>query len=121
MNACPPSGVRSGFSLRSSSGYFDSQLEWTVDHRQGFLASNLGDFLEPGGHQPLSAQASAGLIVRSVRSATPMPTQLFDILYRQSLERGRKIHPSRGDSLSAFAEMLPEIIEYRNKLDRPAK
>ena len=121
MNECPPSGVRSGFSRRSSSGYFDGQLEWTVDHKRTFLASNLGDFLEPGEHQPLSAQASAGLIVRSVRSATPMPTQLFDILYRQSLERGRKIHPSRGDSLSAFAGMLPAVIEYRNKLDRVAK
>lgn len=121
MNACPPSGMRSGFSLRSSSGYFDSEVEWAIDHKPSYLASNLGDFLEPGKHQPLSAQASAGLIVRSVRSATPMPTELFDVLYRQSLDRGGKIHPSRGDSLAAFTEMLPKIVEYRNKLGGMAK
>lgn len=121
MNACPPSGMRSGFFVRSFSGYFDSEVEWAIDHKPSVLASNLGDFLEAGEHSPLSAQASAGLIVRSVRSATPMPTELFDVLYRQSLQRGGKIHPSRGDSLSAFSEMMPEIIEYRNRLDRTEK
>jgi hypothetical protein len=121
MNACPPSGMRSGFSLRSFSGYFDGEVEWTIDHKPSFLASNLAEFLEPGEHKPLSAQASAGLIVRSVRSATPMPTDLFDVLYKQSLVPGGRIHPSRGDSLSALAEMLPEVVEYRNKLDKLTK
>lgn len=121
MNSRQPSGMRSGFSLRSSSGYRDGEVEWTIDHGPSSLASNLGDFLEPKEHPPLSAQASAGLIVRSVRSATPMPAELFDVLYRQSLERGGRIHPSRGDSLSAFSEMLPEVMEYRNKLDKLEK
>jgi hypothetical protein len=117
MNACPPSGVRSGFSVRSKSGYFDGEVEWAIDHKPSTLASNLGDFLEPGDHSPLSAQASAGLIVRSVRSGSPMPPDLFDTLYQQSLARRGKIHPSRGDSLSAMEEMLPEIREYRNMLE----
>lgn len=121
MNACPPSGIRSGFSLRSSSGYFDGEVEWSIDHEPSYLASNLADFLDPGDHEPLSAQASAGLIVRSVRSATPMPADLFDVLYRQSLVRGGKIHPSRGNSLAALEDMLPDIIEYRNKLDKVAE
>ena len=121
MEGRPPSGVRNGFSLRSSSGYFDSQIEWCIDHRPRSLASNLGDFLEDKQHGPLSAQASAGLIVRSVRSGNPMPSELFDVLYKQSLHRRGKIHPSRGDSLSAFAEMLPQIIEYRNRIDHRGK
>ena len=121
MDARPPSGMRSGFSLRSASGYFDGEVEWAIDHKPGFRVANLGDFLESRDHAPLSAQASAGLIVRSVRSGAPMPSELFDVLYKRSLDRGGKIHPSRGDSLSAFAEMIPEIIEYRNKLEAMAK
>src|SRR5262249_48051297 len=109
------------FSLRSSSGYFDGEVEWTIDQKPAFLASNLGDFLEPEEHQPLSAQASAGLVVCFLCLATPIPPQLFVFLSMPSLERGRKIHPSRGDSFSALAEMLPEVIQYRNKLDRLAK
>jgi DNA (cytosine-5)-methyltransferase 1 len=122
MDSRPPSGMKDGFSLRSSSsGYFDGQIEWSVDHRPTLLASNLADFLEDKEHAPLSAQASAGLIVRSVRSATPMPSELFDVLYTQSLHRRGRIHPSRGDSLSAFVEMLPKVIEYRNSLEEPSK
>jgi DNA (cytosine-5)-methyltransferase 1 len=118
MHASPPSGMRSGFALRATSGYFDGEIEWAIDHKPSPLASNLAEFLEPGMHPPLSAQASAGVIVRSVRAATPMPPDLFDALYKQSLVRGGRIHPSRGDSLSAFTAMLPKIIEYRNKLDK---
>jgi hypothetical protein len=121
MESRPPSGMKNGFSLRSSSGYFDGQIEWSIDHRLGSLASNLADFLEDKEHAPLSAQASAGLIVRSVRSATPMPSELFDVLYRQSLHRRGRIHPSRADSISAFREMLPQVIEYRNSLEKQNK
>jgi DNA (cytosine-5)-methyltransferase 1 len=118
MSACQPSGIRSGFSVRSRSGYFDGEVEWAIDHKPKILASNLADFLEPGDHPPLSAQASAGLIIRSVRSGQSMPADLFDILYKQSLDRSGKIHPSRSDSLSAMSNILPEVIEYRNKLEK---
>ncbi len=117
MAAKPPSGIRTGFSMRSNSGYFDGGIEWCIEHEPTSLASNLGDFLEAEVHSPLSAQASAGLIVRSVRSGTKMPSELFDTLYRLSLARGGKIHPSRGDSLSAFTQMTPQIMEYRAALE----
>lgn len=121
MGARPSTGVKSGFSRRTSSGYFDGVVEWAIDHQPSSRASNLANFLEPGEHRPLSAQASAGLIVRCVRSGTPMPAELFDALYKQSLDRREKVHPSRGDSLAAFTEMLSEIVEYRNHLDRSVK
>ena len=117
MESAEPSGMRTGFAQRAASGYFDAEMEWSIEHGVGPLAANLGQFLDPGIHPILSAQASAGLIVRSVRSQTPMPSDLFDALYRQSLVKGGKIQPSRGDSLSAFKYMLPQIIEYRNSLN----
>jgi DNA (cytosine-5)-methyltransferase 1 len=117
MAATPTSGLRTSFAVRSSSGYFDGEMEWSIEHEPARLASNLGDFLEPGMHAPLSAQASAGLIVRSVRSSTPMPSDLFDALYHLSIARGGKIHPSRGDSLSALKELMPEIMKYRADLE----
>lgn len=120
MNGCPASGRRSRHSRPSSSGYFDGKEEFAIVHKETALATNLADFLEPGAHPRLSPQASAGIIVRCVRSATPMPPELFDFLYQQSLHRDRKIHPSRSDSFSAFADLLPQIIQYRNSLEKLA-
>jgi len=117
MAAKPPTGTRTGFSMRAKNGYFDGEIEWAIEHQPSNLASNLGDFLDQGSLPPLSAQASAGLIVRSVRSGSPMPTELFDTLYRLSLERGGKLQPSRSDSLASFKEMMPDIMQYRASLE----
>lgn len=117
MAAKPPHGVRTGFSVRAKNGYFDGQIEWAIEHKPSTLASNLGDFLDRGKHPPLSAQACAGLIVRSVRSGNPMPMDLFDTLYRMSLERGGKLQPSRSDSLAALGSIMPDVMKYRATLE----
>lgn len=117
MEQRQPSGFRSGFSVRSPSGLIESGVEWSIDHKPSLRVSNLAAFLDERRHTPLSAQASAGLIVRSVRSGAVMPSELFDTLYKQTLDRGGKLHPSRGDSLAALASMQDDLISYRNRLE----
>ncbi|MBP1880444.1 hypothetical protein J2Z84_003783 [Agrobacterium rubi] len=117
MERRPPAGIKSGFALRSASGLIESGLEWSIDHKPTHKVSNLADFLDNKRHTPLSAQASAGLIVRSVRSGAVMPSELFDTLYKQTLDRGGKLHPSRGDSLAALAVMHEDLLSYRNGLE----
>jgi len=117
MEDSEPEGFRSGFARGCDSGYFDGELDWQIDHPPTPLANNLDDYLERGVNQSLSAQASAGLIVRSVRSGAKMPSGLFDVLYQNSMRRTGKLKASRANSFDAMDEVLSEMIEYRNGLE----
>ena len=46
-----------------------------------------------------------------------MPAELFDCLYKQTLTHRGKLRPSRGDSLAALEELMPQVISYRNGLE----
>jgi DNA (cytosine-5)-methyltransferase 1 len=110
-------GFRLGFARGCSSGFFDGDLDWQIDHKPTPLASNLDEFLDRGINQHLSSQACAGLIVRSVRSGSKMPSELFDVLYQNAIRRTGKLKASRANSFEAMEEMLSEMIEYRNSLE----
>ena len=112
-----PDGFKSGFARGCNSGFFDGDVEWQIDHEPTPLASNLDDFLDHGVNQHLSSQACAGLIVRSVRSGSKMPSELFDVLYQSAIRRTGKLRASRANSFEAMDEMLSEMIEYRNSLE----
>jgi DNA (cytosine-5)-methyltransferase 1 len=119
MNAvaeCLPSaGLRTGFGRVDDAGFYDDGIVWMVQHETPKLASNLDAFLDEGG-LPLSAQACAGLIVRSMRSGQRMPLELFDRLLELTDFRPAKIHPSRADSFQALDSMRQLLEGYRNSL-----
>ncbi len=119
MNAvadCLPSaGVLTGFGRVDHSGFYDNGIVWMVQHETPTLASNLDAFLDEQGVQ-LSAQACAGLIVRSVRSAQRMPLELFDQLLERAAVRTGRIHPSRANSFQALDSMRHRLQGYRDSL-----
>ena len=117
MNYARPDGFKSGFARGCSSGFFDGDMDWQIDHEPTPQVSNLDDFLDPGVNQHLSSQACAGLIVRSVRSGSKMPSELFDVLYQNAIRRTGKLKASRANSFESMDEMLSEMIEYRNSLE----
>jgi hypothetical protein len=116
VNVSPMSGVRTAFGLFSSSGMFDGGLSWVIDHKPSPLATNLVDFVNPDADDSLSAQAAAGLIVRSVRSRHPMPRELFAVLWRLAADRSGKLKASRGNSFEALDRMTTEVEAYRDRL-----
>lgn len=109
-------GIRISFGTIGVSGILDKGIAWVIEHQPAFLAHNLSDFLDEHNGESLSAQAAAGLIVRSVRSGQPMPRELFDILYRLASDRSGKLHPSRGNSFEAMDLLGNEISAYRKNL-----
>lgn len=111
----PSTGLRTGFGRVDESGFYDDGIIWMVQHEATALACNLGEFLEPGG-APLSAQACAGLIVRSVRAGNKMPLELFDRLLDSARVRTGKIHPSRADSFLALDSLHEQLTSYRKSL-----
>ena len=112
----PMSGVRTAFGLVGPSGMVDGGLSWVIDHKPSRLATNLVDFVNPGSDDSLSAQAAAGLIVRSVRSGHPMPRELFAVLWRLAEDRRGKLKASRGNSFEALDAMATEVEAYRDGL-----
>jgi DNA (cytosine-5)-methyltransferase 1 len=112
----PMAGVRTGFGTFGPSGTFDGGLSWVVNHKPSPLATNLIDFINPDADDSLSAQAAAGLIVRSVRSGHAMPRELFLVLWRLAENRTGKLKPSRGTSFEAIDGMGSELEAYRNRL-----
>src|SRR5262249_20065744 len=112
----PMSGIRTGFGVIGPSGTFDGGISWVIDHKPMPLATNLIDFVDPNADASLSAQAAAGLIVRSVRSRHPMPRELFVLLWRLADDRSKKLKASRGNSFNALDQMASAVEVYRDGL-----
>jgi|GEM_PF-1286775 len=115
-NVAPMSGVRTAFGLIGASGTFDGGLSWVIDHKPTPLATNLIDFVDVDLDDSLSAQAAAGLIVRSVRSGHPMPRELFTLLWKLAANRTEKLRASRANSFEALDEMTSDVDAYRDRL-----
>ncbi|MCV2488248.1 DNA (cytosine-5-)-methyltransferase [Geodermatophilus sp. YIM 151500] len=90
----------------------------SVQHKSGPMARNLDDFLDRADKGSLSAQAAAGLIVRSVRSGLPMPRELFDALADTAMDREGGLRPSRSDSFAALDGMQAHVSSYAQHLPR---
>lgn len=114
MSEQAPSGASYVGSAKVESGYLEDGIVHGVRHDSAPLASNIDDFLDLASTERLSAQASAGLIVRAARSGKPMPRALFDILLRYSRDRTQKMRPSRGNSFEYLDAMSTEIDTYRS-------
>jgi DNA (cytosine-5)-methyltransferase 1 len=114
-SALPGMGTKVGFGVVTEAGLYDDGVTWDVDHDIVPLAANLGDYLDESDEE-LTPQASAGLIVRSVRSGHSMPCELFDVLVERSKDRSRKVHPSRANSFAALDSMAADIQRYRARL-----
>lgn len=109
-------GYRSGFGMIKESGIWEDGFPWEISHDETALAENLIDFIDINSQDSLSAQAAAGLIVRSVRSGQLMPLELFDALWELTLDRTQKIKASRANSIEAIDSMEKDILDYRGKL-----
>ncbi len=116
-DCAPPSGVRTSFGAIGQAGIIEDGLPWAIEHDDPPLASNLIDFLHPDDDSSLTAQAAAGLLVRSIRSGLPLPRELFDTLLDLSHDRTGKLHPSRGNSFEALDGMGDELTWYSGKLN----
>ena len=116
VSRAPMTGMRTAFGITGSSGMLEDGMPWVVDHKQPSLATNLIDFVDTTSNDSLSAQAAAGLIVRSVRSGHPMPRELFQILWRLAEDRSGKLKASRGNSFEALDQLTVEVESYRRNL-----
>lgn len=114
-SAVPAVGLVSGYGRITESGYYDGTMYWSLSHKPAAKASNLHAFLDSSAVEPLSSQAAAGLLVRSVRSGKTMPLDLFETLLEMSKTR-EKLHPSRGNSFVALDEMQQELKAYGSSL-----
>jgi DNA (cytosine-5)-methyltransferase 1 len=109
-------GLREGFGVVTESGLYENGLLWSIRHGEAPLAENLYDYLDSTVEDPLSSQAAAGLIVRSVRAAQPMPLQLFELLSTLSANRGGTLRPSRANSFEILDGLTNEVAQYRSGL-----
>lgn len=109
-------GTQTGFGAVTESGIYEDGFIWSTTHPSSILAENLYDFLDENFDDSLSSQAAAGLIVRSVRSEQPMPSQLFEALWNLASKRGGAIWPSRSNSFEALDGLTDQIAHYRSGL-----
>lgn len=106
-------GAPLGFTRFTDAGFFEDGVVWAVDNPQGALATNLDEFIANDQGEPLSGQAAAGLIVRTVRSGKSIPSHLFDALWAMSHERTSY----RGSRSNSFDELdRIDVAEYRRNL-----
>lgn len=95
-------------------GYTDGKTTRGLRHDETFPAMCFGAYLEDG-VEPLSPQASAGLLTRIIRARRWIPPAMFDALYARSRRRTRLI----GTRINSF-EILDEQmrpLEYRRWLE----
>lgn len=118
FNPKPMDGFRSEFGIISQAGIWENDIPWGISHEENELANNLADFLDLESSDMLSAQAAAGLIVRSVRSGQPMPAELFDTLWALTQDRSQGIKASRSNSFESLDAMYEDILSYRKRLPR---
>lgn len=116
FNPKPMDGFRSEFGIISQAGIWENDIPWGISNEENELANNLAVFLDLDSSDTLSAQAAAGLIVRSVRSGQPMPAELFDALWVLTQDRSQGIKASRANSFESLDSMQGIIRAYRNKL-----
>jgi hypothetical protein len=112
----PSDGLRTAFGVPTEAGICESGLPWSISHADSHLAENLSDFLDPKSEEPLSSQAAAGLLVRSIRAEKPMPLELFDLLRELAAQRTGALRPSRANSFEALDGMAEQIHHYRSLL-----
>jgi DNA (cytosine-5)-methyltransferase 1 len=106
-------GTPLGFGRCSDAGFFHDGAIWAVHNLQGPLANNLDDFISGDLGEPLSSQASAGLIVRTIRSGKAMPPDLFEALWVLSHSRTSY----RGSRSNSFTELDQiDVAQYRQNL-----
>ena len=116
IECAPENGVRTAFGLFTDSGILEDGMFWSVSHAKGPLASNLSEFLDAIDTDPLSSQAAAGLLVRSIRASQPIPLELFDSLRTLAALNKEALQPSRANSFEALKVMAQEILQYRATL-----
>ena len=115
-DTAPSHGVKTGFGAIGAAGILEDGLPWIVEHESETLADNLIDFLDHDDDTSLTAQAAAGLVVRSVRSGLPLPREMFEKLIELTHDRTQRMHPSRGNSFAALDAMELELARYAVKL-----
>jgi DNA (cytosine-5)-methyltransferase 1 len=106
-----PSFARSiGTATFQDDGIFEAGNVFTWPAKAKVLASNLIDFLDPTESNELSAQASAGLLVRCIRAKQTISLRLFDALLAGSLDRTGPIRGSRSNSFQVLDTMDPKAF-----------
>ena len=113
----PSAGSKAGFAVLDEHGVYEDGMTWSIQHQDRPLAEDLGRFLDLGSRDSLSAQAAAGLLVRTIRSGYTIPLDLFDVLLALSSTRSGPMKPSRGDSFKALDEEV-DVAAYRQALLR---
>ncbi len=95
------------------SGFIEDGRCWSYPCTPGPMASNLADFLEGDG-DVLSAQACAGLLVRSIRSGQKLDAELFEALLERSHDRSGPLRGARSNSFEILDKM--DVEAYRRTL-----
>jgi DNA (cytosine-5)-methyltransferase 1 len=111
-----PQGTRTPHAGTVESGVFEAGVISEVLHPPSPLATNLHEFIDRDAGGSLSAQASAGLLVRSVRSGRAMPRNLFEILLRLSADRTQKMAPSVANSFVALDALGTQFAAYARQI-----
>lgn len=110
-------GMQTAFAVIGEHGYMENGMAWSIDHPDTSHANNIDAIAASDSGPPLSPQAAAGLIVRSVRANKPIPMDLFDALLELSGKSGT-IRPSRSNSLDEIKSL--DLRGYRQLLETKA-
>ena len=114
-NVAASNAITTGYGTLTEDGYFDGEMIWSIGNHPLRSTSNLHEFLCEDANESLSAQAAAGLIVRSIRAGKTMPLELFDSLIKIASEN-RIVRPSRSNSFEALQELGESVNNFRTNL-----